>query len=376
MEQDGISISWEGLPWKKFQKKSSNLQCKIYKAKQSNNFRLVRRFQKLLISSKSVYYLAVRDLTQNTITKGLFLSESEKFSLVNQAQVMNRKGNFKIRTYFSESMNFRESFNLSFLRNKVIESVWKSIIEPTCIKKFINLDKKWTKSYKNNTTKTIKLVSKDQTLLKITLNLNLVDLKLNTLMSRIWLPLKHKVMICKAIKKSNLKFTGCKDGLISLFCTLLWEGIENLNSIFLCKNIKMIHSYKFAFCQDNEIFYFLRKGQDKIHLYNEIQKFLEGRGMSVKPSTIQFRDVDATFDFPQQNLSHTRKREILPSFTYWSNYKKYLIYTLKKEHISGSIKIKKIKCMLLTWSQHANLYSKTKLKSSFFYLKKLLARST
>jgi len=52
MEEDIISISWKDLPWQKFQKKSFRLQCEIYKAKQNNKPRLVRRLQKLLIKSK------------------------------------------------------------------------------------------------------------------------------------------------------------------------------------------------------------------------------------------------------------------------------------------------------------------------------------
>jgi hypothetical protein len=65
---------------------------------------------------------------------------------------------------------------------------------------------------------------------------------------------------------------------------------------------------------------------------------------------------------------------IYPNFTYWSKYKKNIIYTLKKENISADLKIKKLKYMLLTWFQYNNHCSRAKLKSSFFYLKKLLAK--
>jgi hypothetical protein len=65
---------------------------------------------------------------------------------------------------------------------------------------------------------------------------------------------------------------------------------------------------------------------------------------------------------------------ISPNFTGWCNYKKYIMYTLKKESIDVQLKIKKLKYMLLNWVQFNTYYSKVKLRSSFFYLKKLLAK--
>ena len=85
MEEDIISISWKDLPWQKFQKKSFRLQCEIYKAKQNNKPRLVRRLQKLLIKSKSLHYLAVRRISEDFRDKGLFLSGDKKFELMEQS---------------------------------------------------------------------------------------------------------------------------------------------------------------------------------------------------------------------------------------------------------------------------------------------------
>jgi hypothetical protein len=141
MEQDVISTSWKDLPWQKFQKKSFRLQCEIYKAKQNNKPRLVRRLQKLLIKSKSVHYLAVRRISEVFRNKGLFLSGDKKFSLVEESYygIGNRRHTpFKS---FSTGKNSREFFNMSFLRNKVIEYVWKFTIEPTCLNKGIDFNR-------------------------------------------------------------------------------------------------------------------------------------------------------------------------------------------------------------------------------------------
>jgi hypothetical protein len=67
----------------------------------------------------------------------------------------------------------------------------------------------------------------------------------------------------------------------------------------------------------------------------------------------------------------------------WTGYEKKGMKTMfgkrypncvKKESIDVHLKIKKLKYMLLNWVQFNTYYSKVKLRSSFFYLKKLLAK--
>ena len=70
MEQDINGISWKHLPWKKFQQKSFRLQRKIYEARCSGNSKVLLRFQKLLINSESIYYLAVRKVTEDYLDRG------------------------------------------------------------------------------------------------------------------------------------------------------------------------------------------------------------------------------------------------------------------------------------------------------------------
>lgn len=56
--------NWKALPWKKFQKTVFRLQVRIFKARKNGNHKLVRKLQKLLLSSKAAKYLAVRQVTQ------------------------------------------------------------------------------------------------------------------------------------------------------------------------------------------------------------------------------------------------------------------------------------------------------------------------
>ena len=65
MTQRNISSDeWKKLPWKKFRRTIFRLQKRIYKAQRNSNHRLVRKLQRLILNSRSAWYLAVRQVTQ------------------------------------------------------------------------------------------------------------------------------------------------------------------------------------------------------------------------------------------------------------------------------------------------------------------------
>ena len=380
MEEDIISISWKDLPWQKFQKKSFRLQCEIYKAKQNNKPRLVRRLQKLLIKSKSLHYLAVRSISEAFRDKGLFLSGDKKFSLVEQSYYGIRNWRYRSSKSSSKLNNSRAFFNISFLKNKVIEYVWKFTIEPTCVNNFIKLYKKWqTGLQKTNLQKFVNLMRlRDQVILKVVLNSYLTSINFNILMSRLWFPSQYKLGIYRAIKKRALESSYSKDSLSSLFPSILFDGIENLTKTSIHANgfTNQFYQCGFHYVYGNEIFYFLRKEKNKMYLLNIVRDFLESRGLSINSTNISIKELRSGVTFSRWYVGYRRDKKIRlsPNFIYLRKYKKNIIYTLKRENISAHLKIKKLKCMLLNWLQCNDDCSKDKLKSSFFYLKKLLAK--
>lgn len=126
MEQDNISISWKHLPWKKFQRKSFRLQCKIYEAKCCNNSKSVKRLEKLLIRSKSIYYLAIKKVTEYYFCKGLFLSSEMKLNLANEiySNISNRKY-FSVDSYVKNS-----TVRIENLKHEILGSILKVLTEP------------------------------------------------------------------------------------------------------------------------------------------------------------------------------------------------------------------------------------------------------
>jgi hypothetical protein len=379
MEEDIISISWKDLPWQKFQKKSFRLQCEIYKAKQNNKPRLVRRLQKLLIKSKSLHYLAVRSISEAFRDKGLFLSGDKKFSLVEQSYYGIRNWRHRSFKSFFKSNNSRAFLNISFLKNKVIEYVWKFMIEPTCVNNFIKLHKKWQgSSHKNILQEVVNLMRlQDQMILKVVLSNYLTSINFNTLMSRLWLPSQYKLGIYRAIKKRALTSNLTKGSLISLFPSILFNSIESLNKTSNQAGTYTNYLYESGFRDGSEIFYFLGKEGNKLYLFNMVRNFLKSSGLSTNSTNVSIKEVQSGVIFSRWYVRYRIDKKILifPNFTYWSNYKKNIGFTLKKESISAHLKIKKLKYMLLKWIQCNDYCSKAKLKSSFFYLKKLLAKS-
>lgn len=58
------SDKWKAIPWRKLRQIVFRLQMRIFKAQKNNNLRLVRKLQKLLLSSKATKLLAIRQVTQ------------------------------------------------------------------------------------------------------------------------------------------------------------------------------------------------------------------------------------------------------------------------------------------------------------------------
>ena len=61
---------WETLPWRTIQRNVFKVQKRIYQASQRDDVKTVRKFQRLLMSSRSAKLLAVRKVTQDNRGKG------------------------------------------------------------------------------------------------------------------------------------------------------------------------------------------------------------------------------------------------------------------------------------------------------------------
>ena len=139
MEQDSISTSWKDLPWEKFRRKSFRLQCRIYEAQQVGNYKLVKRFQKLLIKSKSTHYLIVKTVTDSYATKGVFISDEKKLKLVCQLDCSANNW-----THLSNSWDKKKHrvHIFSILKDRICEQLCRFMLLPTSSNDFISVKMK------------------------------------------------------------------------------------------------------------------------------------------------------------------------------------------------------------------------------------------
>jgi len=263
MEQDNLCISWNSLPWKKFHRKSSSLQRKIYEAKQNENKKTIKRLQKLLLRSKSIYYIAVKSVTDYYSSKGIFLSKRIKSDLVNEVYMKLSKGkssliDIKLRVNFAE-LNYLKDEVVAYVMNFLIKSVYKQ---------------------NNVTTRYLSYVLKDKRLVRVVFKRLLRISFLSTtsfqyLKSLLTVPLKYKFNILKSVtlvisnfyfydfsivllhmKNSNLLhfldlFDSDQEYLLSYITKMMIystpRGIKDEHALFLYKRIFQILGLKTIF---------------------------------------------------------------------------------------------------------------------------------
>jgi RNA-directed DNA polymerase len=94
--------SWKDIRWTTIEKTVFQLQLRIYKAADEQNFEKMYKLQKLLISSKSAKYLAVRRVTQDNagkktsgVDKRIIKTPAERFALANKLTLNGKSSPIK-----------------------------------------------------------------------------------------------------------------------------------------------------------------------------------------------------------------------------------------------------------------------------------------
>lgn len=247
MEQDNLCISWNSLPWKKFRRKSSSLQRKIYEAKQNENKKSIKRLQKLLLKSKSLYYIAVKTVTDYYYFKGVFLSQKIKLDLVNEVYLRLSKGKNSVMNF-----NFRVNFSkLSYLKDEVVAYIMNFLI------KSVYKENNVTHKYRLYTFNT-KTSLGDKHLLKLGFKILpkisfLSTISFQYLKSLLTVPVKYKSIILRSLTvlTSDFYFHVCplnfRVNLHSLYFSIVLLHLKNSNLLHfldeLHSNQKDISSY-------------------------------------------------------------------------------------------------------------------------------------
>lgn len=198
MEQDSNSISWNFLPWGKFQKKSFGLQRKIYVAKHNENYNEIKRFQKLLLASRSLYYIAVKRVTNYHMYKGVFVSRQVKVDMVNELHETLRRYKNPVYT-FKKSMDF---FYIKFLKTEALCYIWSFVLDPLYRNTFSVFSvKKQFKStkYSKKIAYVHHILSKIKKETILFMNTSLQRINLHRLKGLLSIPIKYKFLLSNVI---------------------------------------------------------------------------------------------------------------------------------------------------------------------------------
>jgi hypothetical protein len=369
MEQDSLSISWKNLPWNKFKKKVFHLQCKIYEAKQNNNYKSIRRLQKLLIKSKSVHYLAVKKATDLYALKNLVLSDEEKMKFANEISSRLNTWKYvsiKLSNYFKTS---NHDFNL-FIKNEIIQSIWKLALEPLYFPNSFLQKKeldyfKWSKA----------ILTKK--LLKIKISSSFNGISHNLLMAKLILPSKYKKRIFSALKRGLLKPSGYTEvnnqfNLANLLTSILMSEIREKYQILNDIGSKIILNNPF-FGDNLIICYLLKEKENLSNLILKLHVFLRTIGLTLDLNHVSVSNIQDGFGLKWYlRRKKNKKFFIYPSSLDWNLHKKKSNVLLKKTNDNLVLKIKKLKYLHSKWSTFNVICSRSILRTKIHFMKTYL----
>jgi hypothetical protein len=377
MEQDSISTSWKDLPWEKFRRKSFRLQCRIYEAQQVGNYKLVKRFQKLLIKSKSTHYLIVKTVTDSYATKGVFISDEKKLKLVCQLDCSANNW-----THLSNSWDKKKHrvHIFSILKDRICEQLCRFMLLPTSSNDFISVKmKKFVNPYWRTTQQFLCCTSTErQKVLKISIHKYLKCVKLPLLMRVLIIPLKYKLFIYELLRstlfKPNFSISCCKENLFSLITNIILQGVEDLNNLVGESEYSGNHTGVPGLRRGREVLYFCIQDKNERYFLQILKNFLFLRGLTLESNFSFICNSTEGFNFSkwQFETKLNTKFKLFSHFNMWSNYRKKLVYVLKNNHITQSLKIKMLTLLLHSWHKHNHFCSRTELQLQFFYLKRLI----
>jgi len=225
MEQDNLCISWNSLPWKKFHRKSSSLQRKIYDAKRYQNDKSIKRLQKLLLRSKSLYYMAVKKVTDHYSSRGIFLSKKIKLDLVNEIYTKL----FRWKPSVVGDNLIVKFIRLTHLKDEVVAYIWNYLMEP--VYRQANRDRSYFLSTKICIQRERFSILPPEILFPSSI---LSYTSFRCLKSLLTLPAKYKFPIFRSLTSiiPNFHFRSCslnfRLGLHFLYLSIVLQVIENL----------------------------------------------------------------------------------------------------------------------------------------------------
>lgn len=314
------SDKWKIIPWRKLRKIVFRLQVRIFKAQKNGNLRLVRRLQKLLLSSRAAKLRAIRQVTQLNMgrkTAGVdgkkALETAQRLALFEEL-VKNWKQwkheSLK-RVWIPKADGTKRGLGIPTIADRAYQCLLKYALEPateaifnansfgfrpgrSChdVQKgiFDNLGKKG--------------IEKRILELDIERCFDAIDHKF--IMRSVQLPRAAKTGLFRAIKAGvRGEFPSSESGtpqggtISPLLANISLHGLEDIGHQVRSKSIRggrgidAINGFRYA----DDVVFILKPQDDAIALREVIDRFLEIRGLKVKEAKTKLVQSTESFDF-------------------------------------------------------------------------------
>ena len=314
---------WKSIPWRKLRKIVFRLQVRIFKAQKNGNKRLVRKLQKLLLSSKAAKLLAVRQVTQlNTGKKtagvdGKKALETPQRLALYELLIKNWK-QWKHqplkRVYIPKADGKKRGLGIPTIGDRAYQCFLKYALEPAAEARFNEFSYGFRPGrschdiqkqlFFNLNNSKANGISKRILELDIEQCFDKIDHKF--LMQSVQLPKAAKLGLFRAIKAGvrgeyySSESGTPQGGTISpLLANIVLHGLEKVGHELRDKKLrggKYIDTIK-GFRYADDVVFILKLGDSPELLRKHIDAFLETRGLKVKEAKTKVVNSTEGFDF-------------------------------------------------------------------------------
>jgi len=361
---------WKTLPWKKFQKNLFRLQHRIYKAAKSEDKSSVKQLQSLLIGSKCSKYLAIRQVTHlnsGKKTGGIkgvsSLNPKQRFILLQELDSMHRWKHQKLpRVFIPKNNGKMKSVGLPTIRDKATQCLIKYALEPVYEAMasygsygFRPGHSPWDvqgRIYQN-------LKSNSLGYTKRILEVNIAEcfdnIDHSKLMSLVTLPGVAMRFLWSALKTGVLrkreteKMGPPQAGVIyPLLCNIALHGVEDLHNKYVYRSRCHQRGLRYT----NDIIFILSEGECWQKLFNNVNDFLNSRGLNPQKAKTRLVTSQRGFDFLGWHFkvkSRNNKYVCYPSKDSVQNLKNRIKQVLKDSRYKLTNRVEILKTIYRNW---------------------------
>jgi RNA-directed DNA polymerase len=312
---------WKSIPWRKLRKIVFRLQMRIFKAQKNGNALLVRKLQKLLLSSKAVKLLAIQQVTQLNKGKNTAgvdgkkaLEPSQRFALyevlVNNWKQWKHKP--LKRVYIPKADGTKRGLGIPTISDRAYQCFLKYVLEPAAEATFN------ARSYGFRPGRSChdvqKLIFDNLNSLKKGISKRILELDIEKcfdkidhkfLMQSVQLPKTAKQGIFRAIKAGvRGEFPSSESGtpqggvISPLLANIVLNGLENVGHEIRFKRLSRVQTDAInGFRYADDVVFILKPEDDPEILRKHIDNFLEIRGLKVKEAKTKVVNSTDGFDF-------------------------------------------------------------------------------